>query len=210
MKINGPANAPKVAGVLSPVRGRFFLMGKSFRLESGAIRFTGSDDIDPLLDLTAEYKAASLTALVRVTGTASRPKISLTSRPPLPESEIASQVLFGTNSGNLTTAQSLQLASAIATYSGTGGGIGILDATRRALGVDVINFAESEQNPDKTRVSVGKYIRDGVYLEIEGGGEKDSQASTTIEVEILPNVRFEGGTTETGANKVGVKWKWDY
>ena len=210
MKINGPANTPKVAGVLSPVRGRFFLMGKSFRLESGAIRFTGSDDIDPLLDLTAEYKAASLTALVRVTGTASRPKISLNSRPPLPESEIASQVLFGTNSGNLTTAQSLQLASAIATYSGTGGGIGILDATRRALGVDVINFAESEQNPDKTRVSVGKYIRDGVYLEIEGGGEESSQTSTTIEVEILPNVRFEGGTTETGANKVGVKWKWDY
>jgi len=209
MKINGPANAPKIAGILSPVRGRFFLMGRSFRLERGSIRFTGSEDIDPLLDLTAEYKAASLTALVRITGSASRPKILLTSRPPLPESEIASQVLFGTNSGNLTTAQSLQLASAIATYSGTGG-IGIVDATRRALGVDVINFTESEQDSDKTRVSVGKYIRDGVYLEIEGGGDESSQTSTTIEVEVLPNIRVEGGTTETGANKVGVKWKWDY
>jgi len=208
--ISGPTNAPVLVGVLSPVRGRFFLMGKNFRLEQGTIRFTGSDDIDPLLDLTAEHKAAGLTALVRVTGSASKPKILLTSRPPLPESEIASQVLFGTNSNNLTTAQSLQLASAIATYSGRAGTFGILNATRRALGVDVINFSESEENPDKSRVSVGKYLSDGVYIEVEGGGEESSRTSTTIEVEVSPNVRVEGGTTEAGGNKVGVKWKWDY
>ena len=210
VKISGHTEAPNVAGVLSPVRGQFFLMGRSFRLEQGAIRFTGSDDVDPLLDLTAEHQATSLTALVHVTGSASKPKISLTSRPPLPESEIASQVLFGTDSSSLSPAQSLQLASAIATYSGASGGIGILDATRRALGVDVINFTESEENPDKTRVSIGKYITEGVYLEVEGGAEQDSRTSTTVEVEVLPNVRVEGGTTEQGGNKVGVKWKWDY
>ena len=210
VKISGNANAPNVAGVLNPVRGRFSLMGKSFRLERGAIHFTGTDDVDPLLDLTAEHKAKRLTAMVRVTGSASKPKIALTSRPPLPESEIASQVLFGTDSSNLSPAQSLQLASAIATYSGTGGAVGILDATRRALGVDVINFAESEENPDVTRVSVGKYVTDGVYIEVERGAEESSQISTTVEVEVLPDVRIEGGTTETGGNKVGVKWQWDY
>ncbi|MCK5364109.1 MAG: translocation/assembly module TamB domain-containing protein, partial [Gammaproteobacteria bacterium] len=105
VKISGNANAPNVAGVLNPVRGNFSLMGKGFRLERGAIRFTGTDDVDPLLDLTAEHKAKRLTAMVRVTGSASKPKIALTSRPPLPESEIASQVLFGTDSSNLSPAQ---------------------------------------------------------------------------------------------------------
>jgi translocation and assembly module TamB len=210
VKISGNANAPNVAGVLSPVRGQFSLMGKRFRLERGAIRFTGSDEVDPLLDLTAEHKATSLTAMVRVTGSASKPKISLTSRPPLPESEIASQVLFGTDSSNLSAAQSLQLASAIATYSGTGGAVGVLDATRRALGVDTINFAESEQDADSTRVSVGKYVTDGVYIEVERGAEESSRTTTTVELEVAPDVRIEGGTTETGGNKVGVKWKWDY
>jgi translocation and assembly module TamB len=210
LKISGNTNAPNVAGVLNPVRGHFALLGKKFRLEQGAIRFTGSDDIDPLLDLTAEHSAARLTALVRVTGSASKPKVSLTSRPPLPESEIASQVLFGTESSNLSPAQSLQLASAIATYSGTGGAVGVLDATRRALGVDAIGFAESKQDPDKTRVSVGKYLADGVYIEVERGAEEGSRLSTTLEVEVLPDVRIEGGTTETGGNEVGVKWKWDY
>jgi len=208
--LSGHANTPRLSGTLGPVRGRFFLMGRSFRLDRGSIRFTGSEEIDPVLDLTAEYKADTLTALVRVTGTASRPVVELTSRPPLPESEIASQVLFGTNSGNLTTAQSLQLASSIATFSGNAGAIGILDATRRVLGVDVISFTESEENADKTRVSVGKYVTEGVYLEVEGGAEKSSRTSTTIEVDVLPNIRVEGGTTETGGSKAGIKWKWDY
>ena len=210
VKISGNTNAPNVAGGLSPVRGQFSLMGKSFRLNRGTIRFTGSDDVDPLLDLTAEHKAKSLTAMVRVTGPASKPKIALTSRPPLPESEIASQVLFGTDSSNLSPAQSLQLASAIATYSGAGGAVGILDSTRRALGIDVINFAESEENPDVTRVGIGKYVTDGVYIEVERGAEESSQTTTTVEVEVLPDVRIEGGTTETGGNKVGLKWQWDY
>lgn len=210
VRISGNTRAPNVSGILNPVRGRFSLMGKSFRLERGAIRFTGSDDVDPLLDLTAEHTTSSLTAMVRVTGSASQPKIALTSRPPLPESEIASQVLFGTDSADLSPAQSLQLASAIATFSGAGGAVGILDSTRRALGVDVIDFTESEQDPGSTRVSVGKYVADGVYIEVERGAEESSLTSTTVEVEVLPDVRIEGGTTETGGNKVGIKWKWDY
>ncbi len=210
LKIRGKAHAPNVAGVLNPVRGHFSLLGKRFDLEKGDIRFTGSNNVDPLLDLTAERKTTNLTAMVRVTGSASQPKVTLTSRPPLPESEIASQVLFGTDSANLSPAQSLQLASAIATYSGTGGAVGILDQTRRSLGVDVIGFSESEQDPEKTRVSVGKYVADGVYLEVEGGGTEDSRTATTVEVEVLPDVRIEGGTTEGGGNKVGIKWKWDY
>ena len=208
--ISGDAAAPNVSGTLSPVRGHFALLGKRFDLDKGAIRFTGSDDVDPLLDLTAERQATNLTAFVHVTGTASNPKVQLTSRPPMPESEIASQVLFGTDSQSLSPAQSLQLASAVATYSGKGGAVGILDATRRALGVDAINFAESKEDPEKTRVSVGKYVTEGVYIELERGTEEDSRTATTVEVEVLPDVRLEGGTTEQGGNKVGVKWKWDY
>lgn len=210
VKISGDARTPNVAGVLHPVRGRFAFMGKHFTLEQGAIRFTGSDNVDPLLDLKAEHEASRLTAFLNVTGTASKPKISLTSRPPMPESEIASQVLFGTDSSNLSPAQSLQLASTLAAISGAGGAGGILDATRRTLGVDVIDFAESEEDPEKTRVSVGKYVTDGVYIELDRGTEEDSITATTVEVEVAPDVKIEGGTTEQGGNKVGVKWKWDY
>ena len=59
-------------------------------------------------------------------------------------------------------------------------------------------------------MSVGKYVTDGIYIEVERGAEESSQISATVEVEVLPDVRIEGGATETGGNKVGVKWQWDY
>ncbi|MCJ7555547.1 MAG: translocation/assembly module TamB, partial [Gammaproteobacteria bacterium] len=131
LKVTGTADAPIVAGVLEPVRGNFSIMGKTFELKSGSVRFAGTSDMDPVLNLAAEYKATGLTAIIALTGSALQPKIELTSRPPMPQSEIAARVLFGTDAKDLTPAQSIQLASSMATLSGVGGAGGILDATRR-------------------------------------------------------------------------------
>jgi len=210
LKITGTADAPIVAGVLEPVRGQFILMGKTFELKNGSVRFAGTSDIDPILNLAAEYKATGLTAIVALTGSASQPKIELISRPPMTQSEIAARVLFGTDAEGLTPTQSLQLASSIATLSGVWGAEGIMDTTRRTLGVDVLKFGEAEHDPTETTVSAGKYVAEGVYIEIERGTKEDSRTSATVEVEVLPNVRVEGGTTQRGGNKVGLKWKWDY
>ena len=210
LKVTGTADAPIIAGVLEPVRGHFSLMGKTFELKHGSVRFAGTHDIDPILNLAAEYKATGLTAIVALTGSALQPKMELTSRPPMPQSEIAARVLFGTDSKDLTPAQSIQLASSIATLSGVGGAGSVLDVTRRTLGIDVLRFGETENDPAETTVSIGKYVADGVYIELERGTKEDSRAATTVEVEVLPNIRVEGGTTQKGGNKVGVKWKWDY
>jgi translocation and assembly module TamB len=98
----------------------------------------------------------------------------------------------------------------MATLSGVGGAGGILDATRHKLGIDVLKFDEAENDPTETTVSIGKYVTDGMYIEVERGTKQDSRTSATVEVEVLPNVRVESGTTQTGGNKVGVKWRWDY
>ena len=210
LKVTGTANAPIVEGVLEPVRGHFSIMGKTFELKNGSVRFAGTSDIDPILNLAAEYKATGITGIIALTGSASKPKIELTSRPPMPQSEVAARVLFGTDTNDLTPTQSIQLASYMATLSGMGGAGGILDATRRTLGIDVFKFDEAEHDPTETTVSIGKYVTDGVYIEIERGTKGDSRTSATVEIEVLPNVRVEGGTTQRGGNKVGLKWKWDY
>ncbi|MBU4427648.1 MAG: translocation/assembly module TamB, partial [Proteobacteria bacterium] len=82
LKVTGTADAPIVAGVLEPVRGYFSIMGKTFELKSGSVRFAGTSDMDPVLNLAAEYKATGLTAIIALTGSALQPKIELTSRPP--------------------------------------------------------------------------------------------------------------------------------
>ena len=210
LKVTGTVDAPIVKGVFEPVRGHFSLMGKSFELKRGSIRFAGTKDFDPILDFAAEYEATGLTAIIVLTGSVSQPKMELTSRPPMPQSEIGARVMFGKDAKDITPAQSLQLASAIATLSGSGGAGGILDAMRRTLDIDVLKFGEADSDSTETTVSVGKYVAEGVYVEVEQGTKGDLGTSATVEVELLPNVKMEGGTNQRGGSKVGVRLRWDY
>ena len=210
LAVTGNTDLPVVAGRLEPVRGFFSVWGKNFDLTRGSIRFSGTRKIDPLLNLSAEYKSSDLTAIVSVTGTALQPKIDLTSQPTMPQSDIASRVLFGTDAKSLTPAQSIQLATTASNLSGFGGSGNFVDTTRRMLGIDVLKFGESEIDAKSTRVSVGKYVADGVYVEIQQGTSRGSRTSATVELEVLPNITVKGGTTESGSNTVGFKWKWDY
>jgi translocation and assembly module TamB len=210
MSVTGDTHKPEISGTLEPVRGYFSLLGKNFELQRGSIRTNGGQEINPLLNLSAEYQTTGLTAILTVSGTAAQPKITLSSRPSLPQSEIVSRILFGTDSKSLTVAQSLQLASSLASLSGLGGTGGILDLARRTLGIDVIKFKESKYDSTATRMSVGKYISDDLYIEVEQGTNQDSYTSTTIEWEVLPNIKIVGGSTEKGGGKAGFKWKWDY
>ena len=111
---------------------------------------------------------------------------------------------------SVAPAQSVQLATTISNLTGFGGSGNFVDTTRRMLGIDVLKFGESEIDTKATRVSVGKYVADGVYVEIQQGTSSGSHTSATVELEVLPNVTVEGGTTESGSNTVGLKWKWDY
>ena len=207
LAVRGTADKPIVKGELQPVRGRYSFAGKVFELENGSVRFTGSSPIDPLLDLPAEYKTSNITAIIAVTGRASNPAVTLSSRPPMPESEIAARVIFDTEQSNLTPLQSVQLADAVTTL--TTGGVGIFERARRSVGVDVIRVGNDDDNDDDPKVSVGKYVTDRVYVEVEQGANPDS-AGGTVEVEVLDNISVSGGMTQDGNNKFGVKWKWDY
>jgi|GEM_PF-3178889 len=206
LDVTGTADSPIVSGVLRPVRGGFTLAGKRFTLRSGSVRFDGSGGLDPALDLPLEHNGANITAIISITGRASAPQMKMTSRPPLPESEILSRVLFGTGSQQLTTAQKIELAGALASLSGTGAGA--LDKARDRLGVDVLSVNESADG-STTKLKAGKYVSDRVYVEMEKGAQQNT-GTATVEVEIAPRVRVQTGSKGQGEGKVGIEWRWDY
>ena len=111
---------PRIYGNLQAVRGTYALtigpIVRQFDVISGSVRFFGTQDLNPELDITAEHEVRSgagtggqstLSILVRVTGTAEFPKVALTSdtRPPLPESELLNYLVFGQPSFRLTQQQ---------------------------------------------------------------------------------------------------------
>jgi hypothetical protein len=103
-----PDGTWRVFGDVRVVRGTYRLevgvITRRFDVREGAVRFLGTPDLNPSLDIIAAHEVLTgtdrggfLTILVHVSGTIESPSIELTTdtQPPLPESEILSYLIFG-------------------------------------------------------------------------------------------------------------------
>ncbi len=142
LAVAGSTAAPAITGKLEVIRGTYSLIGKDFKLNQGTISFLGGKRLDPQIDLEAQASSSSVTAIVRVTGSVSDLKIALSSQPALPQDQILAQLLFGTDIGQVTAAQGLQIAQAAAALAG-GGDLGVLDKLRTGLGLDRLSLGNA-------------------------------------------------------------------
>ncbi|MFC1765845.1 translocation/assembly module TamB domain-containing protein, partial [Planctomycetota bacterium] len=199
-----------VTGSVSPRRGEFRLMGRPFRLTEGSIHLDGSWPIVPILDLTAVYARSGIEARVHITGRAGNPVIRIESDPPLPEDAILATVLFGRDLATITAMQALQLAAAVQSLHSPGGGADVFQRTRRAVGVDTIDFRQAEDPSDGSSIAVGKYLVPEVYVEVQQPLSSGGVTSTHIEYEIRPNLTIETDAGPGIRPGIGVNWKKDY
>jgi len=210
LHVGGDTRAPMITGNLSIVRGSFDLFGKRFALAAGDIHFDGSVPSLPTFDVTAENRRKDLTSRIRFSGTPSALSLKLESDPPFPSDEILARVLFGRSVTEVTPLQAVRLAQAVNTLSGRSGGVlDFMGRTRMFIGVDQLGIRQSEEGSGVTSVTVGKYLAEGIYLEMDKGvGTEPSKIS--VEVDLTPNITIE---SETGSDSRGggiLNWKWDY
>ncbi len=145
LHITGTTAAPSIVGQLSVVHGTYSFLGKTADLNSGTIDFLGGQRIDPTVDITAEASSTGITVIVHITGTATAPKIQLSSQPVLPQDEILSRLLFGTDASKISAGEALELAQAAASLAG-GGDLGLLERLRQGLGLDRLMLGSPTTN----------------------------------------------------------------
>ena len=213
LTVTGMSNAPQVEGQVELVRGTFSFAGKRFTLQRGTVTFAGGKKIDPFINAQAEYQSSDITAYIALTGLASQPEITITSQPPLPESEVLSQILFGKSSAKLGPVEAVQLAAAVdALARGESTGENALGFVRTLLGLDTLTVQPS-QSGEGSSVAAGSYVGDRVYIGAERGLTDQSQTGT-VEIEIAPGISIEseiGQTVNSGTQgALGLKWKLDY
>lgn len=207
LSVTGTAAAPVVTGDLEAVRGRVSLLNKTFALEQGRVAFGGGREIDPRVDVRAVNEGDDLTAVVTVSGPASRPELALSSTPELPQDQVLSRLLFGKNPSQLGPVESAQLAAAVAQLSLGGTGPGILDRIRNAAGVDVLQIGgDAETGPT---VEAGKYVTEEVFVGVEQGATAESSA-VTVEVDLTDRITLESDVGVTGRSSIGIRYQWDY
>ena len=203
--VMGTLSKPQITGQARVYQGSYEFAGKRFDFdERGQITLANSAE-QIRLDLTATWDGPSLAATVRIAGTAAKPEITLTSTPSLPQSEILSQVLFGSSASQLSGAQTAQLAST-ATALASGGGFDVLGSLRQFAGLDRLAFG-GDQTSGLT-VAGGKYIGDNVYLEVIGGGRQGPSAE--VDWRVKRHLSLVSTLSNQLGAKIAVRWTHDF
>lgn len=216
LHVGGSTNTPQLTGTIEAIRGVFTFASKRFDVQKGIITFTGGEPIDPILNIAATYRTPTLTAVIGVTGTASDPKLGVTSQPALPQSEVLAQVLFGKSSSRLGPVEAVQLASAIDSLArGESWSEDMLGSVRQFLGLDVLGVGTSTSTTGDEQgasVEAGRYVTEGVYVGAKQG-LTDSSTAGRVEVEIIPGLSVQSDLTQSAegvSGSLGLRWKHDY
>ncbi len=200
-RVTGTINDPTLTGTARVVRGDYDFGGKRFVFDERGTVTLSTDPEDIRLNLTATREDPALTATIRVTGTAARPQIALTSTPELPQDEILSQVLFGRSASQLSAFEAAQLAASVGALAG-GGGFDVIGNLRELAGLDRLSFGGEASS---LTVAGGRYITDDVYLEIIGGGEEG--AVVNVEWQVRRNLTISSEFGGEGGASLSIRWR---
>lgn len=205
-QVSGSIANPDLSGTARVVRGDYDFAGKRFEIDDQSAIYLATDPDKIRLDLTATWdEISTLTAVIKITGTASKPKIALTSTPSLPQDEILSQVLFGASASQLSPVEAAQLAAAVTTLA-TGGGFDVMGGLSRFARLDRLALG-GDQTTGVT-VSGGKYIGNHLYLELTGGGRQPPSAQ--LEYRANRAFSFISQVGGLGGEKLSFRWRHDY
>ncbi|GGO99110.1 translocation/assembly module TamB domain-containing protein [Stakelama pacifica] len=209
LHIGGEPTNPAITGRADLIRGDYDFAGRTFDLDRGVIRFSGTQPPNPALDIAANADTQDINATIRVTGTSARPEISFTSTPALPEDELLSRLLFGTSITNLSAPEALQLASAVAALQDGGNGLDPINAVRRAAGLDRLRILPADpQTGQATALAAGKYLTRRTYVEIISDGQ--GYSATRAEFQVTRWLSLLSSVSTIGRQSVNVRVSKDY
>ncbi|MBA2684780.1 MAG: translocation/assembly module TamB, partial [Gemmatimonadaceae bacterium] len=191
-------------GVVNTERGEYAFLGRRFVLSRGSAIFTGGTDINPLLQLGAQYtiQPAGRPALninIAINGTVRKPVILLSSdaQPPLSQSDLLSYLAFGQSSTSLVSSAGgsnsgggsasgglVGSAAALATRQLTATALGVMTrqfaaTAARSLGADVFTITPADV-PDQSFGSGLKTILAGTQVEAGKYVDRQTYVATQI------------------------------
>ncbi|RWX20414.1 filamentous hemagglutinin adherence factor [Rhizobium hidalgonense] len=202
--IRGTAAAPIVTGGFTMRRGRLTILNRRLDFTDKS-RITFAGDLTPALDMEASSTSGSTTLTVDVAGLATDPAITFSSSPQLPQDEVLAQLIFGQSMSKLSPVQIAQLADAVSQLAGNRS-TSLFEGLRNQLGVDDLDI--STDSKGQTSVSVGRYLNDRTYFELQQGGAAGAKA--IINLDVGRGVKLRGAAGGNGAGEAGIVYEREY
>jgi translocation and assembly module TamB len=203
LTLTGSTNQIISAGRFDLLRGRLDILGKRFDLTEGSIQFQG--DLVPYIRFVTATSVSDGQVRVVVDGPANDPVVSFESTPDKPQDEVLAQLLFGRNISEISAFQALQLASAVATLAGRGGG-GIISGLRDGFGLDDLDVTTTDDGA--TAVRAGKYLSENLYTDVTAAS--DGTAEISLNLDITTSLKAKGTVGSDGNTGIGIFFERDY
>lgn len=204
LTLGGTTSNIQPVGRFDLIRGRLDILQQRFNLTEGSATLQG--DFEPHLRLIAQTEAATGTIIrIIVEGPASEPEVRFESSPELPQDEVLSQLIFGRDISEISPLQAVQLASAVGTLAGRGGG-GVIDNFRQGLGLD--DFDVTTDDAGNAAVRAGAYISENVYTDVTVSS--DGSTEINLNLDITNDITAKGSVDADGETSIGIFFERDY
>jgi len=191
-------------GEFALTRGRLEILQQRFDLDEGSATLQG--DFEPFIRLVATTEAATGTVIqIIVEGPASEPEVRFESTPSLPQDEVLAQLIFGRDLSEISPLQAVQLASAVATLAGRGGG-GLVNSFREELGLDDLDITTDDEG--NAAVRAGAYLSENVYTDVTINSEGETEINLNLDV--TDEITAKGTVDQDGQTSLGIFFERDY
>jgi translocation and assembly module TamB len=201
--LTGTTDSVVPGGSFELVRGRLDILGKRLILAEATLQMQG--DFVPFVRILASTESDGVTSSVLIEGEAFNPTLSITSVPDLPDEEALAHLLFGQGLDNISALQAAQLASAVATLAGRGGG-GIIENLRKSTGLDNLDIKTTDDGT--AELTAGRYINSKIYTEVTV--DQDGKSRIDLNLDLAPHITLRGRADSDGSAGVGVFLQKDY
>ncbi len=203
LTIGGTTDNVIPVGRFALVRGRIDILQQRFELTEGVATLQG--DFAPFIRLVARTETDNGTVIsIIVEGPAGEPEVSFVSVPELPQDEVLSQLIFGRDLESISPLQAVQLASAINTLAGRGGGA--LSDFRESIGLDDLDVTTDDEG--NAAVRAGAYVSENIYTDVTVTSEGETEIN--LNLDITNEITAKGSVDQDGETGVGVFFERDY
>ncbi|HWK35260.1 translocation/assembly module TamB domain-containing protein, partial [Sphingomonas sp.] len=120
-----------------------------------------------------------------------------------------SRLLFGSSVTNLSATEAIQLAAALNSLRGSGGGLNPLGKLRSVTGVDRLRVLGADEATGRsTALAAGKYITDDIYIEIITDAR--GFTATQLEISLTKALSLLSSTGSFGGSNASIRYSRDY
>ncbi|MGE0592370.1 MAG: translocation/assembly module TamB domain-containing protein [Vicinamibacterales bacterium] len=184
-------------GAVNVVRGTYDFQGRRFTVQrDGTIRFEGTEEINPALNLRADREISGIVAHVNVGGTVREPTIALSSDPPLDEADILSLIVFNQPANQLGEGERVSLGER-ATSLASGLVVSpIAESIGRALDLDLFEVETVGEEGGGPTVTLGNQVGERTFLRFRQQFGAQDVSEFMLEYRLAEFLRLEGSIAE--------------